>query len=431
MLFKEIDARQYAALRIAFGALALFTFLGVAPEAAFYYSDNGWFPLKLAIEITNRNEWTILHSITSPTGVGIFFAVAIAASLAMTFGFLSRLASWVTFLCIVSIHSRNWLNTYGGDAVLRLMVFYVALSPSGLAWSIDALVGRFREGAAALDRGDRNLERFQRPPGLRMAPVWPLRLIQAQLCLIYFTTGMAKLHGVDWLNGNALGLVLLNPIFTRWDFSWIQGNHAFATAIMLMTWVTLAWEVGFPILILSRWGRWIAIAIGVGVHGGIITMLQIHWFGYIMIASYICLLPNDLFRRVEVLARREIRRRLVPRRVRVIYDGDCAFCRRSTMLMARLDWFQKLELIPSDQESRWRRHAPSLKPQQLETAMHAVEAVGAKPLAGMDAFCEIGRVVPALLPLRLAARIPGVRKLGRRWYGQVARERHCLLPARR
>src|SRR5437868_12620099 len=98
-LFKQIDARQYAALRIIFGTLALFTLFGLVGESSFYYSDDGWFPLKLAVEITNRREWTILHMITSSFGVKAFFLASMAAAFSMAIGFHTRIASSVTFVC--------------------------------------------------------------------------------------------------------------------------------------------------------------------------------------------------------------------------------------------------------------------------------------------------------------------------------------------
>ena len=52
------------------------------------------------------------------------------------------------------MQSRNWLNTYGGDAVLRLMLFYLGLAPTGAAWSIDALLRRYRAGAQLPDARD-------------------------------------------------------------------------------------------------------------------------------------------------------------------------------------------------------------------------------------------------------------------------------------
>jgi hypothetical protein len=43
--------------------------------------------------------------------------------------------------------------------------------------------------------------------------IWPLRLIQIQIVLIYLCSGYAKIHGRDWVDGTAVARVLLqfNP----------------------------------------------------------------------------------------------------------------------------------------------------------------------------------------------------------------------------
>jgi hypothetical protein len=280
MLFEKIDARQYAALRIAFGALAFLSLAGRFSEASFYYSDAGWFPLQAALANSDARAWTLLRWITSPLGVKLFFAAAMAAAASMTAGYHSRLSSWATFVAVVSIYDRNWLNAYGGDAVLRVMLFLVALCPSGLAWSADAA-------------------RLRRPAG--KAEAWPLRLMQAQVCLIYLTVGWMKLHGKDWIDGTALGLVLLNPVFARADYAFIQTQPIAAFALKAMTRLTLAWEILFSLLVLSRWTRWVALAVGAVIHIGIVLLFQMHWFGELMLASYLAFLPDGWFGRVEGL----------------------------------------------------------------------------------------------------------------------------------
>jgi predicted DCC family thiol-disulfide oxidoreductase YuxK len=247
--------------------------------------------------------------------------------------------------------------------------------------------------------------------------------------VIYCTTGLAKLHGRDWLNGSALAMTLMNPIFVRFDFSWIQNSSFAASFLRFMTWKTLAWEIFFPVLVFAhRYTRWLALLIGVMVHGGIILLLQIHWFGYLMIGSYICFLPNGLFRAIEVQTRRKLRQSAYfKRRMRVIYDGQCAFCCQAVLLVSLLDFFRRVELIPAKEESKWRKHAPQLQKRELALAMYATTGKDMKPVAGMDAFCEIGKVVPALAPLLWLAAIPGVRPLGRRVYAWVSASRYCLI----
>src|ERR1700733_8242930 len=138
MLFRHIDPRQFAALRIVMGCFALLTLVGLFPDSTFHFSDDGWFPVRIAIEMTDKRCWTILHAITSSWGVGLFFLVLIASAICMIVGYRSRLSTFICFVGFASLRCRNWFITYGGDDVLRLMLFYLAMAPVGAAWSIDA-----------------------------------------------------------------------------------------------------------------------------------------------------------------------------------------------------------------------------------------------------------------------------------------------------
>jgi len=277
MLFKTIDPRRYAAMRILFGLLTLMTLIDYFGELSFYYSDEGWLPLKTAIGYTADREWTLLHTFTTPTAVRAFYALTVGASVSLTLGFRSRAAAWICFVGLASFHSRNWMNTYGGDVVLRLMLFLLAWSRCGAAWSLDRWLYADPSRAPA------------------PAPVWPLRLMQFQVMAIYLSTGLAKLHGGDWVSGNAIGMMLLNPNFARWDWTtrltWAPIRLTFKTTTL----VTLAWELAFPALIVFRQSRLAALALGVLLHLGITLFVQVHWFGAIMISTYLAFVPESWF----------------------------------------------------------------------------------------------------------------------------------------
>src|SRR6185295_14608113 len=123
--------------------------------------------------------------------------------------------------------------------------------------------------------------------------------------------------------------------YARFHFDWIRSSPLAESVLRLLTWTSLVWETFFPVLMLNRWTRLLSIAIGVGVHGGIIGLMQIHWFGQIMIATYLSILPNDLFRKAEELARKQLRRR---------HPGA-------------LVWFQKMQLALAGGARRRRVHS--------------------------------------------------------------------------
>lgn len=274
LLFQKTDSRQLAALRIALGMLTLLTLIGLVGEIDFYYTDEGWLPLKTALSYQSANEWSLLQLFTTVSAVRAFFALMILCSLALIVGFKTRIVAWACFIGIASIQSRNWMNTYGGDAVLRLLLFYLALSKSGLSWSFDR----------------------RRSPSEELAPVWPLRLMQIQIALIYGSSGLAKLHGADWVSGDAIAMMLLNPVFARWDWVELLNIGPINWGFRTVTWLTLFWEVSFPILVFWKRSRPFVLALGLLLHLGIIVFLQLHWFGHIMIASYLAYAPSSLFK---------------------------------------------------------------------------------------------------------------------------------------
>jgi hypothetical protein len=278
LFFADVDARRLAALRIGTGLFAVITLLGLAPLIELHYSDAGWLPVSSTPTPLAGQRFTLLHAFTSPFGVTVFLGLSLAAAFAMTLGFHARAASWLTFLALVSFQQRNTLLFYGGDAVLRLLTFGVALGPAGRAWSIDAWRARSRRPAESTPT---------------TTPVWPIRLIQLQIMVIYFFSGLGKLHGSTWHDGSALAIVFAHPSFSRFDISGLTAWAPFAFALRTMTQLTFVWELSFPLLVCSRIGRWVALAIGVAIHVGIIVFMRIHWFGHIMIMSYLAFLPVE------------------------------------------------------------------------------------------------------------------------------------------
>ena len=348
-MFRQVDPRVFAALRLVFGALALLSLAGQYPDAAFYYSDEGWLPVKLAADLMRKGEWSLLLAFRSPAAVKLFLLLGMAAALAMTAGFRSRTSTWLTFLAIVSLNSRNWMTTHGGDAVLRLMLFHIALSRSGAAWSVDALIARHRRGVRLMAEQKTPLAAAFAATRPSAVPAWPLLLIQIQVCLLYFTSGWAKLHGADWANnGNAMAVVLLNPLFARFDYSFISDNERWLAPLRWLTRSVLAWELLFPLLVLNRWTRRLALGFGVLVHAGTIVLLDLRWFGYLMIGTYLAFLPATAFRRAEVMAKRALRRWRAREKLRVSYDPECSACRSWVGLAGMLD--VRRALVPTVQD---------------------------------------------------------------------------------
>jgi predicted DCC family thiol-disulfide oxidoreductase YuxK len=115
------------------------------------------------------------------------------------------------------------------------------------------------------------------------------------------------------------------------------------------------------------------------------------------------------------------------RRARVLYDGHCAFCRKSVDLLRRLDWLGRLAYA----DARDPAGVPAgvaLDPDRLLEEMHVLTADGHRIYHGFGALRWLAWRLPLLWPVAPLLYVPGVPALGQRLYLWVARNRFRLVP---
>ena len=113
-------------------------------------------------------------------------------------------------------------------------------------------------------------------------------------------------------------------------------------------------------------------------------------------------------------------------RAQVLYDGQCAFCRKSVELLRRLDWLHQLTYG----DARDLTHLPagaSLEAARLLEEMHVLTP-DRHVYHGFGALRWLAWRLPLLWPLAPFLYIPGVPALGQRLYLWVARNRFRLVP---
>jgi hypothetical protein len=180
------------------------------------------------------------------------------------------------YLGLLSIHHRNVATSCGPDTLMMITSFYLMLSPCGAAYSLDARRRALKRGTAA--------EPLIYP--------WAQRLIQIQVALIYFATAAFKCHGSSWLGGTAIHYVLFNHEVGQFNLEWLA---RYPIAINLMTYSALIVEFSLAFLLWFRPSRkWIAL-VGLGLHTGIVPLVNVPLFGEQMTAMYLLFLgPEEL-----------------------------------------------------------------------------------------------------------------------------------------
>ena len=66
----------------------------------------------------------------------------------------------------------------------------------------------------------------------------------------------------------------------------------------MATYITLFWEMSFPIMLFHRWTRRVALLMGVFLHLGLWVALELGPFSWVMLASYIAFLDPGFVSRM-------------------------------------------------------------------------------------------------------------------------------------
>jgi hypothetical protein len=269
--FAEIPPHIFAVLRILFGLLGCISLAGLFDLPLFWTCDG---------LVASRDSSLCL--VLAPRGLGWLPGYAVCgfaaiSFIAMAIGFRTRLAVICAFGAVFLMAKWNDLPMSAAHQVLRAILFCLVWADCGRVLSIDAWL-RSREPSNEVDLGP--------------LPIWPLRLIQVQVALIYFVTALWKLNNVLWRDGSALHYVFENPQFRRFAALGSPGLDPWTT---LATYATLGWELAFAFLVLHRRTRRWALISGTAMHLGMWGLLELGPFSWLMLASYVAFLdPHRL-----------------------------------------------------------------------------------------------------------------------------------------
>ena len=114
-------------------------------------------------------------------------------------------------------------------------------------------------------------------------PIWPLRLFQLQICLIYLSAGLLKLRGVEWREGTAVYYALNARQF--FFFPIPDAVRSSLAITSLLTWTTMTLELLLP------FGLWVAktrrlfLLLGFLLHLGMAYAMNLFLFQWMMIVG--------------------------------------------------------------------------------------------------------------------------------------------------
>lgn len=206
-----------------------------------------------------------------------------AALAALSAGWCTRASLAISFVLYVYFTQIDGIGTMTKFSVVSTHVFLLMMfSNCGDVLSVDAWLRKRRAGGDVA------------PP--RPSPVWPRRLVQILVGVIYLATAMTKLHSPDFFTGERMT-------------SWLLGNVTFSHALgktaamypaisIVSAYVTVVWEILFLFLAWKGAGRIWMLSIGLVFHVGTYFMLGLATFPFVFLSLYFTFFSQSEYERV-------------------------------------------------------------------------------------------------------------------------------------
>jgi hypothetical protein len=311
LLGRAVSMRALALLRVLAGPVVLLhlrPFLADAWDGriyrdAFYEPYAAWYP-----------------ELPRAVYVGLLWLAAVAA-VAMSLGFVCRLATATTFAIVAYNLFLSTTHFHNNRAYLVIVLGLLAVAPCGRELSLDAWLRR-RRGRPALDP---------------RAPAWPLWLLRFECAAIYGASGMSKLLDPDWFGGTVSWqrVVQARDQLDAWPLpGWAmsvltdRGVHTGAAKIIVLT------ELFIAVGLWWRGTRYAAVWVAVVFHVTIEASASVQVFSLLGIAVLVIwAVPSTRDRLLRI-------------------DPTDARQRRWRALVRGLDWLARFRVEPAAPGSR-------------------------------------------------------------------------------
>jgi hypothetical protein len=272
-----------ALFRIGLGLLLLQNALLLFPDSRSFFSRESLLSQDSSGLWWQTNPHIDLFMI-APDSTSYQFALLIIYStlcLFVALGLFTRLSCILAWILNQSIYCHFPLAASEVDVLCKFALMALCFSSAGQALSFDNIIRSFHQ-------------EDWRSAGFKAAltPQWPLRMLQIQICVACFFTGVCQLNNPDWLDGKALLLLSRNE-----DLAWFHMPFVFDNTFVsrCLTWVWMLFELSFPFLIWIKEVRYWLLGAGIALHVlislGISTPL---YHSFFILSSILFIEPEDL-----------------------------------------------------------------------------------------------------------------------------------------
>jgi hypothetical protein len=305
--FTPVDPIGLHGIRLLAGLVFLVWLLPYAGHLESFFSLQGWFDQKAYAEVAKMPDrppqsfsWSALYLLGSdPLVLQAAFWVSVGVLVLFTLGICPRLTAVLTWVIVISFTANPAID-HDADCLMSILAFYLMIGylllgqRSGDQSLLARLVGP--RSTWFLGGSPSEGEIGARPSlGANLA----VRLLQVHFAIVIVTSGLHKLQFGDWWSGVAFWYYLYPPFETTMAQAREHAGDpdAYLTVLSLAAYLTLAWQIGFP---LFAWRpRWRTVLLAGAVVGWLGTALLYHMplVGPIMLVGCLSYLTPVQWRR--------------------------------------------------------------------------------------------------------------------------------------
>jgi uncharacterized membrane protein YphA (DoxX/SURF4 family) len=309
LLGRGVSMRGLALLRVLTGPVVLLhlrpylsdSLDGHTYRDAFHHPYAAWYP-----------------ELPDAAYIALLWLAAVAA-VAMSVGFLTRLATATTFTIVAYNVFLSTTHFHNNRAYLLIVLGVLALAPTGRELSVDAWLRRHQNKPA------RDLS----------APAWPLWLLRFECAAIYGASGLSKLVDPDWFGGTVTWQRVVRArddlqALPDWTVSLLTDRafHTGAAKFIVLT------ELFIALALWSRRTRYAAVWVAVAFHVSIEASASVQVFSFLAIAVLVVwAVPSTRDRVLRI-------------------DPTKTGHRRLAALVRWLDWLARFRVEPAKPGSR-------------------------------------------------------------------------------
>jgi hypothetical protein len=342
--------------------------------------------------------------VTSATALALFQGSVVVLLLLAALGWKTRWtvpAAALGYLILgAMIRQYSWF--YHTGLVPCLVLLVMSFTPCGDRWSLDHVLRSLRG----------------RPPvPLRRPEVyaWGRYLCWCTLALPYVSAGLSKLRigGLDWFSGESFRYWMYRDTLSPMEFDfevslWLAGAGAPDVVFTLLAVAGAGGEVGYGLVLFSRYAR-ILFPMAMGtMHVGILLLQNVLFFDLILMQ----LIFVNWGGLLEALGRRLRARRGA---LYVLFDGHDPVSTCAVRVLGHADWLHRLEPLDfrrTDLAGFRAEHDVDLSLDALDRGMLVVER--RRVSCGLASWRVLVAALPPAWVLLPFLYLPGAASLGER-----------------